>query len=169
MVQPICPTAQLFSRDRWKQRVEGRYVVNENGCWDWRGPRDRKGYGVVRLRIGGRLRYTGAHRATWIALRGPIYGPDLEIDHLCRNRACVNPFHLEVVTGKVNTERAVATRKAEGAKFGRPRGSHLGCRVHGFDDGYLKAGKDSYTRFICRTCASRRRREHREKTPSSGR
>jgi hypothetical protein len=72
-------------------------VVGE--CWEWTGARERKGYG--------RFRSQPAHRWSYELLRGEI--PEgLFLDHLCRNRACVNPWHLEPVTNRVNILRGVS-------------------------------------------------------------
>lgn len=74
-------------------------------CWEWVGSRSQDGYGVVTIRDPRKVgRY--AHRVVYEALVGPI--PEgLTIDHLCRNRGCVNPDHLEPVTVRENTLRGV--------------------------------------------------------------
>lgn len=74
-------------------------------CWQWTGRDDRKGYGDLSVKIDGKWRNCKAHRIVWTLLCGPI--PDgLQIDHLCRNRLCVNPDHLEPVTPFVNVHRS---------------------------------------------------------------
>ena len=85
-----------------RERVMQYVVKNpENGCWEWQGSKDRDGYGRILMPNGSALR---VHRASFQEFRGPI--PDgYVIDHLCRNRACCNPNHLEPVTIKENTLR----------------------------------------------------------------
>lgn len=75
--------------------------VGGPGCWEWEGSRSA-GYGSVRWL--GRCHRT--HKLLWEALNGPVPA-GLELDHLCRNRACLRPSHLEPVTHQENMRRAL--------------------------------------------------------------
>lgn len=67
-------------------------MLDLSGCWTWTGAKT-KGYGAFRLQEG----TVQAHRIALQSQGFPV-DPDLVIDHTCRNRACVNPAHLEQVT-----------------------------------------------------------------------
>lgn len=79
----------------------------ESGCWIWTAAMHRNGYGAVRWK--GQL--YKAHRFAFEMLRHPVPS-GLDLDHLCRRRNCVNPFHLEPVTRSENLRRGFAARKA---------------------------------------------------------
>lgn len=84
---------------KWVEWAGGPYT----GCWQWIGTKDPGGYGRVTVARKNRL----AHRLGYELYVGEI--PEgLTVDHMCGNRACVNPKHLEIVTSGENTRRAIA-------------------------------------------------------------
>ncbi len=91
--------------DLARERIERRYHVNSEGCWIWTGGTKAAGYGAFTFDH----KTWQAHRFVYGVLVGHI--PEgLELDHLCRNRICVNPAHLEPVTRKENVRRANALK-----------------------------------------------------------
>jgi hypothetical protein len=91
-----------------RQPVEPRFLAKVNKtetCWLWTAWIERNGYG--RFWLDGRQH--GAHRVAYELYVGAIPA-DLEIDHLCRVRHCVNPAHLEAVTSSENARRMAELR-----------------------------------------------------------
>jgi hypothetical protein len=140
-------------------RIRTRSQETPTGCIEWSGTVKNDGYGKIKLRHGGRTRTTGPHRAAWLSMVGPI--PEgLQIDHLCRNRLCVNINHLEVVTCSVNVSRADHSGKK--GRSGTIAGQQIhSCGKHGRDDGYLRTQRDGYTRWECRICRRARMQAYR--------
>jgi len=79
-------------------------------CWNWPGRLNKKGYGEIQVRGVKHL----AHRAIYLA-HGLSIPDGLHLDHLCRNKTCVNPAHLEPVTNSENVRRQHASRRLENA------------------------------------------------------
>lgn len=85
-----------------------RYTVPQiGGCWTWTGARMTCGYGTLLAEQNGKT--VLAHRWSYEHFVGPIPA-GYDVDHLCRNRACVNPEHLEPVPHAVNVERGIPHR-----------------------------------------------------------
>ena len=99
------------------------YSPCPTGCWEWTGSRHPQGYGQFSKGRGHEKRPTKfAHRLAYLALIGDI--PEgLELDHLCVNTPCVNPWHLEPVTRRTNLERGpYSAGKPQAAKTHCPQG-----------------------------------------------
>jgi hypothetical protein len=91
-------------------------IDEESGCWNWTGHVNYAGYGF--FRTDGQTRGP-AHRRGWELLRGPL-SPDQHLDHLCRNRRCVNPSHLEPVSCGENVRRGIRGALTTHCPLGHP-------------------------------------------------
>lgn len=85
------------------QRFDKKIRMLANGCWEWIAGKTN-GYGVLSIRHDLHVK---AHRYAFERYRG--YIPDgMQLDHLCRNPLCVNPWHLDPVSCKENLRRSPA-------------------------------------------------------------
>lgn len=101
-------------------RLRRHVSIDANGCWNWTGTKSPKGYALTQV-DGVSKR---AHRVIYELTNGPV-PTGLQLDHLCRNRGCVNPDHLEPVTGKVNVLRGVGVTAQNAKKTHCHRGHPL--------------------------------------------
>lgn len=84
--------------DRFWSKVDA-----SGDCWEWQASKYWNGYGQAKLNGRG----MNAHRVAWLILRGEIAN-GLQLDHLCRNRSCVNPDHMEPVSRRENILRGIS-------------------------------------------------------------
>ncbi len=130
-----------------QRRFWAKVEVNHPaGCWEWIGQKCRS-YGRYDFVVDGKMQRHRAHRIAVHLLLGSI-DPTLTVDHLCRNKGCVNPDHLRVVTEGVNVLASYSTSAQNKRK------THC-IRGHEFTDAntYRKAGTPNHR--YCRIC-----REH---------
>jgi hypothetical protein len=90
-------------------------IVSEDECLRWSGKKDKGGYGVLGRRIDGKLKMFQAHRYLYEQTEGKIQ-EGMFMDHICRVRCCVNPYHLRVVTPKISVYENNNSPVAKNAK-----------------------------------------------------
>lgn len=103
------PTSEELTAEE-RQRLATSYTVAANGCWLSTIRASGSGYPTVHLG-GQRLQ---ANRAMYVLTYGPV-PVGFDIDHLCRERQCVNPAHLEAVPHAENVRRGLAARREQRA------------------------------------------------------
>jgi hypothetical protein len=126
------PTADRFWENVSKDGPTPNIRPELGPCWSWALSTDQKGYG----RFWDGKRHRKAHGYAYEVSFGSM-SEGLEPDHLCRNRGCVNPDHLEAVTHRVNSQRAAYTK--------------ITC-----SQGHTLPEPDANGRRVCRPCANDR-------------
>lgn len=91
---------QIPLKERFLTKVQ---IDDPNGCWLWTAS-TFNGYGKIG-RGGAGSGWMYAHQAAWLIYRGELPTDGLEIDHICHNRGCANPNHLQAVTHAENMRR----------------------------------------------------------------
>ena len=149
------------------EKLKSKVRVDINGCWIWIGCRNADGYGTVRVGSiqDGSRRMMLAHRWTYNIYSGEI--PEgQELDHLCRQRNCVNPLHLQVITHKENMQRG------NRYLYGSPRREITHCpHGHLYNKINTWIAPNGWRRCkICRQDANRRKQSevhHRRRSSSN--
>lgn len=139
--------ARLFEKISINPEIAFRGVP----CWMWTASKDKKGYAQFGI---GNTWQGRCHRITYKMFVGPI--PEgLQVDHLCKRTSCVNPVHLEAVTGDVNYHRGDNTNANK---------THC-KRGHEFTPENTYVRKGIGTNRSCRACRVIKGREFRERHP----
>lgn len=129
----------------WNWRIKPNILIADNGCWEWQAYRLPSGYGTARV-TDSMPQYI--HRLSHELWSGPI--PDgHHVDHLCRNRPCCNPAHLEAVTPRVNYLRGIG--------FAAKKYAQTHC-IHGHEFDALNTYIAPNGTRKCRTCRAETRR-----------
>lgn len=133
------------------ERFSAKVEVTPSGCHVWIAGKNHAGYG--KFTTGGRIAQKDwrAHRWAWTHANGDIPA-DMQVDHLCNNRACVNVEHLRVVSAKENShaDHSAATARVNAAKTHCPKGhEYTAENTYG---PYPRSGR------LCKTCVLSRRK-----------
>ena len=125
-----------------------RMDKSESGCWLWNGPISREGYGHIKSKNPITRKVThGAHRIAYQVFIGEIPVGKV-IDHLCRVRNCINPEHLEAVSGRENVMRSSITLAFKNAsKTHCPQGHEYSA------ENTVVYSKPGYSMRSCKTCS----------------
>lgn len=169
--KPIKSQARSLSVKRWW--AEHRPLVHQrqeqilslsvdrgapDDCWPWNGKHGGNvsddGYPNIKWRG----KTTNAHRIIWEQIHGPIVEPGIHVDHLCRNRLCCNPSHLEAVPMAENVRRGNAYSAVNARKTHCPQG-------HPYNGPNLSFSSHADGRKfrMCRACSNTRNKERRDR------
>ena len=134
------------AHERFEKKIE-----KTETCWNWVGGISGTGYGNFWL-LGKSI---SAHKFAYLMFKGNIK-KGLQIDHLCKNRKCVNPEHLEVVTCRENLMRGNGFNRVNAEKTHCPAG-------HAYDEQntYYNVVKSGFLR-VCRKCRALRENKRRK-------
>jgi hypothetical protein len=144
----LTQTMERTEFSRFMQNV----AIAGSDCWEWEGSKRSNGYG----RFGAPTKL--AHRMSYEFFIGPI--PDgMQLDHLCRNRGCINPWHLEPVSCRTNLLRGETLASENAAKTHCSEG-------HPYSGDNLVVKSNGTRR--CRSCHNAEASRRRERGASSG-
>lgn len=152
--RPWPPPVRNFAYDLTDSdviRFKSKFVeLNSEECWLWLGSLNTGGYGLLSVSREGSKTRLQAHRIAYEQKNGDI-PLGLVIDHLCRNRRCVNPNHLEPVTTRENLERGDSWKH----EMPQPQSVKTHCpQGHPYDEENTKyyTTPEGHTHRQCRAC-----------------
>ena len=148
----IRPTlAQKLSIQEVQDRLASSFTVKDNGCWDWHKGEKSSGYGLIGLWN----KQFGAHRVLYELINGTAQ-KDKQIDHLCRNRACVNPSHMELVDKDTNNIRGMSPSAIHARKTQCPQGH----QYNNENTARWSNGPDKPISRKCKVCVAKRCKDY---------
>jgi hypothetical protein len=104
-----CPIRKPVRNMNQLTDVLNKYKIDKNGCWIYTGNKDKHGYGIFYFQ---QASYK-AHRISWMLKYGQIKERKV-LDHLCKNKSCINPDHLEAVSQLENVLRHERQKHCKG-------------------------------------------------------
>ena len=150
--RPIDPATLT---EKVMRRIWAKTTITPSGCIEWTGAKSPNGYG--RVGFGPRHATAVVHRLSLVWATGEDIPEGFDVDHLCRNRACIRPDHLEAVTRRENMRRGLSigseTIRLDDIAGICPRGHDLGA-----PDAW-SVRRDGTRK--CRLCANERARAYR--------
>lgn len=144
------PKTQIVIPDRVALRAATRYNVNGD-CWESAYSVASHGYSQIGWQEKAKTRTTTAHRAAWVHYHGKQIDEGYTIDHLCKNRRCVNPAHLRALPNFENARRTYGDDWV------------LGQCKHGHSNEHLH--KEPNGRMRCLRCAREHKRQWVKQNP----
>lgn len=138
------PKRRIIIPDAVAERAATRYLLDADGCFVSTYSTSN-GYAQIGWWSGGHSRMVTAHRAAWVHANGRQIPDGMTIDHMCKNRRCVNPAHLRMLSNFENARRTGG------------RDWPLGQCANGHDNKHLHLSGE---RLVCGTCATGWRRDY---------
>lgn len=139
------------------EKFARQFTIQTSGCWAWGRAINRKGYGIFFLHG----RTYRAHRVGY-AIKHNGLNSSLVIDHLCRNTACVNPNHLELVTNRENVMRGNLPKISSARLLQRThcKSGHEFTVINTNHTAYKKKAGGTGAMRRCKTCVASYNRKH---------
>lgn len=142
------PKREIVIPDRVAERAATKWDMDDDGCWISTYYIKPTGYAHISWTERGNQYGTNAHRAAWVYFHGEQIPEGMAVDHICRNRRCVNPGHLRLLTHFENSRRT----HGRDWKLGECANGHPNSDLYW--NGY---------QYRCKPCRQERDRRYREK------